>query len=249
MKKTKKDKHDVVATVSSKLQEETVAKSVRKRRTITLRTFLIIAISAFIVLAFFAHTVSYFPIDLVITRAVQSFHPAWFDLLMKMTSFIGYPPQVDIFVVVVVIFMYLLGLRFESMVALCNAIFITLINLVLKELVGRPRPSADLVQVFNHVGQTSFPSGHVMFYLAFFGYFWFLSYTMLKKSWLKYCLLFILTAVIILIAPSRIYLGAHWASDVFGAYLFSNIWLLLVVEFHHWGKSRFFVKQPVAPEK
>ncbi len=249
MKKTSNNKQITVEKVSTKIQEEIVTKPVRKRRTITLRIFLGIAVSAFTLLAFVAHTVHYFPIDLIITRSIQSFHPAWFDLLMKFTSYIGFPPQADIFVLVVVIGMFIFGLRFEAIVTFLNAILITLINIFLKDLIGRPRPSADLVQVFSQVGQTSFPSGHVMFYLAVFGYFWFLCFTMLKKSLLRFILLFILSASIILIAPSRIYLGAHWASDVLGAYLFSSIWLLVVIEFHNWGKSRFFVKQPVAPEK
>ncbi|MDQ3239340.1 MAG: hypothetical protein M3P33_02340 [bacterium] len=42
------------------------------------------------------------------------------------------------------------------------------------------------------------------------------------------------------------YLGAHWASDALGAYLFSAIWLVITIYFYRWGKKKFFKHQPVA---
>jgi len=52
--------------------------------------------------------------------------------------------------------------------------------------------------------------------------------------------------LIILIRISRISLGEHWASDVLGAYLLSSLTLVAIVQFYIWGKTRFFVHQPVA---
>jgi undecaprenyl-diphosphatase len=55
--------------------------------------------------------------------------------------------------------------------------------------------------------------------------------------------------LIALIGMSRIYLGQHWASDVLGAYLLGTLTLVVNIWFYRWGKKRFFVRQPVAPEK
>jgi undecaprenyl-diphosphatase len=46
---------------------------------------------------------------------------------------------------------------------------------------------------------------------------------------------------------SRIYLGHHWFSDVMGAYLLGSLWLALTIRFYRWGKTRYFIRQPVAP--
>jgi len=51
---------------------------------------------------------------------------------------------------------------------------------------------------------------------------------------------------VIFIGASRIYLGAHWASDVLAAYLLGSLTLVVTVQIYLWGKTRFFVHQPVA---
>jgi undecaprenyl-diphosphatase len=88
-----------------------------------------------------------------------------------------------------------------------------------------------------------------MFYIGFYGFLWFLIYTLLKRSWLRTLLLILLSTLIALVGISRIYLGQHWASDVLGAYLLGSLCLVAEIELYRWGKSRFFVRQPVAPEK
>jgi len=59
-------------------------------------------------------------------------------------------------------------------------------------------------------------------------------------------LLVIFGSLVLTIGASRIYLGEHWASDVVGAYLLGSLVLIGVIQFYHWGKTRFFIHQPVA---
>ena len=144
---------------------------------------------------------------------------------------------------------YLFGLQWEAVTALVAAALPPLVNVVVKGIIRRPRPTVDLVHVLNVLNSYSFPSGHVMFYVGFFGFLWFLIYTLLKRSVLRTILLIFFGALIVLIGISRIYLGQHWASDVLGAYLLGGLTLAAIFQFYRWGKKRFFVRQPVAPEK
>lgn len=54
--------------------------------------------------------------------------------------------------------------------ALAAALFSTAINVLVKDLIQRPRPTSNLVNVFATLKSYSFPSGHVMVYLGFFGF-------------------------------------------------------------------------------
>jgi undecaprenyl-diphosphatase len=85
-----------------------------------------------------------------------------------------------------------------------------------------------------------------MFYLGFFGFVGFLAFSLLKPSVKRSLLLVLFGGLIVLIGASRIYTGEHWASDVLGAYLLGSLTLVAIVQLYIWGKTRFFVHQPVA---
>ncbi|MDQ3007765.1 MAG: phosphatase PAP2 family protein, partial [Chloroflexota bacterium] len=146
-----------------------------------------------------------------------------------------------------VLVIYTLGLQWEALTALVAALLPGVVNILVKELIRRPRPAIDLVQVFRILDSYSFPSGHVMFYVGFFDFLWFLIFTQLRSSVARAFLLGFLGSLILLIGISRIYLGQHWASDVLGAYLLGGLTLAAILQFHRWGKKRFFTQQPVAP--
>ena len=90
---------------------------------------------------------------------------------------------------------------------------------LIKMQVLRPRPSKDLVRVFSHLEEASFPSGHVVHYVTFYGFLFYLVFTHLKQRWFRTALLTLLAGLILLVGPSRVYMGHHWPSDVGGAYL------------------------------
>ncbi|PKM72676.1 MAG: hypothetical protein CVU92_07240 [Firmicutes bacterium HGW-Firmicutes-17] len=196
-------------------------------------------LAAFAVLTFLVITVPSFTIDLTISTGLQSIDNPVFSGLMTVISWVGNSPQSSIVMAVIIVTLFALGFRWESAVALIIAVFVPLLNLLIKTLVHRPRPGIDLIHVVNVLNSYSFPSGHVMFYTGFFGFICFLTYTLLKPFWIRTLLLIIFGSHIVLVGLSRIYLGQHWASDVLGAYLLGGLCLIAGIHFYRWGKTLF----------
>ena len=239
-----------IANAASKVaRAESEAAPVRRYRAILFQSALVLITAGFGVLTFLVKTTPSFAIDLQITKSIQMLNLPSFALLMDLVSWPGFGPQVTIIAGLIILLIYGFGLHWEAVAALLAAVFSTAINVLVKDLVGRPRPAAELVNVYATLTDYSFPSGHVMFYLGFLGFIWFLAFTLLKPSMKRGFLLVVLGSLIVLIGISRIYLGEHWASDVLGSYLLGTLTLVVIIEFYRWGKTRFFVHQPAAADQ
>ncbi len=103
----------------------------------------------------------------------------------------------------------------------------TILNLTLKNIIQRPRPIE--YRIINENGY-SFPSGHSMVSMAFYGFLIYLIYKNVKNKYIKVISILILSTLIFLIGTSRIYLGVHYASDVIGGFLLAISYLVLYVE-------------------
>ena len=108
-----------------------------------------------------------------------------------------------------------------------NAIMVSLLNLLLKNIFMIARPDT-----FNFIKETgfSYPSGHAMISLAFYGFIIYLIYKKMKDKHLKCIFIFLFVLCIFLIGFSRIYLGVHHFSDIIGGYLISFAYLLLFIK-------------------
>jgi len=189
-------------------------------RKFAFRVILLAIIGGTLGFIFLARQFPYFPFDLVITRQIQEFTPVWFDTLMNFVSFIGNPIPSAIMAILVVGFLFLKKRTKEARMLTISTISATLIAVSLKILIHRPRPTPDLIhQVRHFVRPDSFPSGHVLFFVGFFGFLFYLVYILPPKNAYRLTFLILLGGLICLVGLSRIYLGAHWFSDVLGAYL------------------------------
>ena len=109
-----------------------------------------------------------------------------------------------------------------------NLIIITILNQALKIIVQRPRPTE--YRIINEAGY-SFPSGHSMVSMAFYGFLIYLIYKNIKNKYLKISLIVILSLLIVMIGISRIYLGVHYTSDVCAGFLVSLSYLIIYINF------------------
>ena len=109
-----------------------------------------------------------------------------------------------------------------------NLASIGLLNQILKRIIQRPRPEG-----FRLVEETgySFPSGHSMASMAFYGLIIYFIFKNVKNKVARNSICVTLSMLIFLIGISRIYLGVHYASDVLAGFLISIAYLILYVTY------------------
>ena len=107
-----------------------------------------------------------------------------------------------------------------------NLGIVTILNQLLKRILQRPRP--EEFRIINESGY-SFPSGHSMISMAFYGFLIYLIYKYVKNKYLKWTLITILGMLIISIGISRIYLGVHYTSDVIAGFLIAISYLIIYI--------------------
>ncbi len=107
-----------------------------------------------------------------------------------------------------------------------NLVIITVLNQLLKRILQRPRPTE--FRIIEETGY-SFPSGHSMVSMAFYGYLIYLIYKYVKNKYVKWISIGVLSLLICSIGISRIYLGVHYTSDVLGGFLISISYLIIYI--------------------
>ncbi|HWS55270.1 MAG TPA: phosphatase PAP2 family protein [Pyrinomonadaceae bacterium] len=224
---------------------------VAARRLLRAETFYFAGLAAYAVLALLAYRYAYFGWDLRAARAVQAVGvPGWFEFMVAVSWFgDGLTPHLLAAVTAAGFFG---RRRFSEGAALAlSAGGGALVNKAFKVLIGRPRPAAELVGFSYTGGGESFPSGHVSFYVCYFGFLFFVAFAILPRgSWQRRAALVLAALPVLLVGFSRVTLRAHWPSDVAGAYLLSGLWLALSLEMYRRWKQRATIKraaQAVAP--
>ncbi len=225
-------------SVSTTSQGEVQQRFRRLRRLIEddgyrIRLFSLVSLlflAGFGVLAFAAITLPSLEYDINSTLTLQRIQVPLFAYFMFAISALGYMPWSVLIVIVAALLVgRLLGWKEGVYLVLLTAGQGAL-NSILKVAVNRPRPTANLVEIFTPATGASFPSGHVMFYTVFFGYLFFLAAVRMPRSWLRTITLIVTGIFILFIGLSRMYLGAHWLSDVTASYLVGLVILMLAIE-------------------
>jgi len=180
-------------------------------------------------LGLFVHVFPVLDSDIAISRGIQNLNPRVFEPLMASVSIFGAPSVATVSILLAVAIFFMLSYRREAGFMLF-AFAGDGVNMLLKILVDRPRPSADMVAVMSQLADRSFPSGHVVHYVIFFGLLYvIISFRWALARWAKLLITLLFLGLIVGIAISRVYLGVHWATDVLGGYMagFAMLWAIL----------------------
>lgn len=145
---------------------------------------------------------------------------AWLTPIMETISSLASP--VILAVMLLVVQAFAPGRR-PGVCAAINLVSAVVIDLVMKEIVQRPRPD-ESIRLVSETGY-SFPSGHSMVSMAFYGLLLWMVWRYEKDVVVKWTCMAGFAAVILLVGISRIYLGVHYASDVLAGFCVSAVWL------------------------
>jgi membrane-associated phospholipid phosphatase len=185
----------------------------------------------FLALAFLLRRAAGSQLDLAVTTSVQQLdHPALLAAMVAI-SVLGYSPQNVLVAVATVVGFWLARLRREALFIVATA-GAGLISGLAKILVERPRPVGEDIHVLSQLLDYSYPSGHVVGYVSFYGFLFFLTYVLFTRSPVRTAALTLLGALVGLVGLSRIYVGHHWASDVLGGYALGTAYLLILIQLY-----------------
>jgi undecaprenyl-diphosphatase len=134
-------------------------------------------------------------------------------------------PGIAVLTAIVAFFLWRHGDRYWVMSLLLAVPGGTLLNVVLKHIFNRARPTWDdpVLTLASH----SFPSGHAAGATLFYGFLAAYMVWRMKSRWARALAVFACALMVTLVGFSRIYLGVHFLSDVLAAMSMSIAWLVL----------------------
>jgi len=204
-------------------------------------------LSGAVMLSWIAQRTQFFPGDMAITKILQKRKNPLVRKFMLGISEIGFPKlSIPLSISFAAIF-WVLRFRLEAFFILLTSSS-HLLNALVKRLIKRPRPTDELVTVARVINEPSFPSGHVMHYINLFGLLSYLLATNWRSGRLRNILIAICIALIAFVGPSRVYLGAHWPSDVMAGYLYGGLWFGGIMALYLRVKSWIHPSQGRTPE-
>ncbi len=165
--------------------------------------------------------------DVQVSEAVQDL-PAFLDYLFRFENWLGDGTPFALLTIASALVFFTAKHTLEATMIMLSFAF-RLANVLVKVVVAEPRPIADVIRVTYPHDNLSYTSGHVLGVT--------LVCTMLilfipKLNWPRYLVVGVESLCIVYICSiglARIWVGAHWPSDVLGAYLFSLVLLIPIV--------------------
>jgi len=198
---------------------------------------LLVAAITFLGISIAIHRPGVESLDLRVTRALQTLTDPVLTIVMWVFTFMGNTATLVALALGTAGWLYARKRPLAAFLTVVTLIGLPL-NMILKEAVGRPRPDKSLVNVVTPTIGLSFPSGHAMASTMFYGFLAVLAWMHLRGSRGRRRAVGILALTAVMVSVSRIYLGAHWLSDVVGGWTAGLFCLVILVEIYkHWGKK------------
>ena len=196
------------------------------------RTALWLSLAASAVLFALARAWNPYPGDLSLARSIQELDAPGLLAAMEFLSRIGEELPMGALHLIVIAALWSAGMRTASAGGLLVLLSVAT-NPLMKLIVDRDRPAEHLlVRATEDFSGLGFPSGHVFQSTLFFGFLIYLSSFLIKRMWLRRAAQSALAILIFAMGFSRVYIGAHWPSDVLGAIVVA-VPIGIIIYLHH----------------
>ncbi len=175
--------------------------------------------------------------DVFLNRKMSTIWTPVLTFIMKIITALGGTTILSVAAVLLVLYFFYKKRKAEALFAFVVVFGGMVSSQAIKQILQIPRPVHTLVRETTF----SFPSGHATMSVVFFGVLYYLVRHHLKIHHERLLALF---AIIfpLLVGFSRIYLGAHWFSDVIGGLLLGIFWLTFALLFVSTKQSSLIFK-------
>lgn len=206
-----------------------------KLRKVKASHFMWLLFAFFLALSLLVHSPVVLRYDREVTLELQEERNIYFDALALGSTFLGNTLTLIGLGIVAFLFLSMRGKRVAGMLAAASVASVAL-NYGMKFVVGRPRPTEGVVDIVLPAVGLSFPSGHAMGAVAFYGFLAVLVYIHVTQHVWRFTGTVLLAGLTLAIGFSRIYLGAHWFSDVVGGWTAGVLIIALLTHLYRkWG--------------
>jgi undecaprenyl-diphosphatase len=210
-----------------------------------------------ILLTLGAIVVFVYAVDMVFIRKTTSFDENVFEVVaelvtplrtdtMKFITFLGKHSFLIPANLVLLAYFFIRKKRWFSIRIAALALSSLSLMFLLKLSFRRLRPDIPLLE---KVSGFSFPSGHALISVVFYGLLIYIVWHEVTKKWLRNVIIVLLAILILLISFSRIYLRVHYASDVIAGVAVGFLWLLVSLWIIGKVENRFIARKAAALQK
>ena len=200
-------------------------------RAVLYQLLVLLGVTITMLMTLYASTGGQFPGDKSISHTVQAVDAAGAGAVVTFLNAAFDAPTLIVITAVLSLILGVMG-RYPQMILLAATTLSQVANAILKLAVGRPRPDDGVVRVTEQANGLSFPSGHTMGTVVFFGIIVYLSFQLIKHRHLRLLVQALAISQMFAIGFSRVYTGAHWPSDVLGGFLWGTWFIILLIACH-----------------
>jgi len=215
----------------------------REKRAITL---LVLLSCVFLIITALVRWTPLLEVDWPVTMAVQRHRSGLLDALAGAATYLGNTAPLLVTAFAGAVLLLALRKRWAALLCLATGLGLPL-NMILKLLVDRARPDPQMVAVIQPVGGLSFPSGHAMVSVLCYGFLAVMAWVHIEERRRRILIVASLALLAFCIGVSRVYLGAHWFSDVAGGWTAGLFFLLLWTQLYRRVGKDELGRPPVVP--
>lgn len=172
------------------------------------------------------------PVDMLIFDRIKPAVNTVNNKIMLFITFLGkHQFLIPANIILILYFLFITKQTWFSISVITISISSLVLMLLLKQLFQRKRPLSPLLAVAKGL---SFPSGHAIMAVTFYGLLVYILQHTIDSKALKFVVTFLLVILILLIGFSRVYLRVHYASDVLGGFIIGLLWLIISLAVIKW---------------